>query len=415
MNKRSALFSYVLFLIWPLLALIISFKKYRATYSANIVWLFCIFFGISFSISSNSQKSDITRYLAGFEELKFGDSDISSITDILYVQYGYNDLYYPFISFFAAKMQLPNSLYLGLLGLVFGYFYSRIYKYFVEEVDSGFDLLLTLFLITFLMIVPIWRGINGIRFSLAAVMFVFGVINMYKDKVRVKYLFVLLLTPFVHFSMISIVLVSGFYLLVRNFMNIKLLFLGYLLSLMIVEVDLDQLNVLLNAYAPSIFSSKIDAYARSSYIGEIEQRTANTNWYALWYFKALNYSIIVLMILIYRNYKSLILFSSNMKFYISYLFFLSIFVNFSSLVPSGGRMSLISIMLTLFFFSILYNRNISNLKKSRLSTLVSPLLLFYILVQLRIGADFISLEALVGNPLVSFLNLEKVSIIDVIK
>lgn len=415
MGTSSSLKSFVLFLCWPLLALIVAIKNVGSGYSKNIVWLFCIFFGISFSISTQSQRSDITRYLAGFETLKLEDNDINSVTSKLYVSDGYNDAYYPLISFFAAKLQLPAELYLGLIGLVFGFFYSRIFKVFAESIGKQFDLFNILLFLTFLMIVPIWRGINGIRFSLAAVMFVYSVLSIYNGKVKAKYIIIFLLTPVVHFSMLSIMLVSVFFVLIRNLLNINFLFVGYIFSLLFVEIDLEQLNVVLNNYAPAFFSSKIDAYARTSYLGEIEQRVSNNNWYALWYFKALNYAAIILMVLIYKFHNRLIELNPKVKPFLLFLFLISIFTNISSLVPSGSRMSLISIMITIYFFTVLYQSGNTKLKTSYIRFMVAPLLLFYNLIQLRIGAEFVSLETLMGNPLISLLGFEKVSVMDIFR
>ena len=415
MGTSSSFKSIVLFLCWPFLAFVIAIKNFNSTYSKNIIWIFCIYFGISFSISTQSQRSDITRYLAGFENLKLEDKEISSITNMLYVPDGYNDAYYILVSYFAAKMQFPAELYLGLIGLVFGFFYSRIFKVFANGIGSRYDLFNLLLFLTFLMIVPIWRGINGIRFSLAAVMFVYSVLSIYNGKIKAVYIVILLLTPIVHFSMLSIVLLSVFFVLIRNLLNINILFVGYIFSLLFVQVDLEQLNVVLNNYAPELFSSKIDAYARTSYIGEIEQRVSNNNWYALWYFKALNYAAVILMLLIFKYYNRLININPKVKPFLFFLFFISIFSNISSLVPSGSRMSLISIMLTLYFFSEMYQDGSTNLQRSFIRYFIAPLLIFYNLIQLRIGAEFISLETLVGNPFISLLGFEKYSVMDIFR
>ena len=57
----------LLFLIWPLFALILSIKNYRQVWAKNIVWMFTIFFG--YNIISQGSYTDIQGYINQFKEI----------------------------------------------------------------------------------------------------------------------------------------------------------------------------------------------------------------------------------------------------------------------------------------------------------------------------------------------------------
>jgi hypothetical protein len=416
MGNKPFIQSILIFVCWPLLALTLAIKNFKASYSKNIVWLFCMFFGLTFGISSNSQKSDIIRYLNEFHRFKVESKGFAELFGSLYAEgYGFNDIYFPFISMISAKLDLPDYVYLAVLGLVFGYFFSRVFAFFAEAAPNKIDFFIAVIFLTFFMVIPIWRGINGVRYSLAAIMFVYVLLSAKKDGWNFKRILILASTALVHFSMIFVVVVIVAYALFNKYVNLNILFITYLGSFFIMEIDLDQLNQMLNQVVPSFLSGKVDAYARSGYIDEIEQRTANTNWYALLYFKALNYAVALMIFYIYYNRRIWINESVKFHNFFKFILFFSIFVNISNLVPSGGRMSLISIMLTIYFFVELYPLLKFHASTSALKIVTTPLLLFYVLIQLRIGADFISLETLVGNPISGLLFFDKIAIIDLLK
>ena len=136
MYQKDSIYAFFIFLISPIIALYGAFKNPWHSSSYNIIWFFAAFTGLTFSGFGSDYTNDLTRYLMEYDSWKIGDRGLSYLISNSYVQNGYQDLYFAFISFISAKMGLPNIAFLGLIGLIFGYFYSRVYSAARSSRDS---------------------------------------------------------------------------------------------------------------------------------------------------------------------------------------------------------------------------------------------------------------------------------------
>jgi hypothetical protein len=84
-------------------------------------------------------------------------------------------------------------------------------------------------------------------------------------------------------------------------------------------------------------------------------------------------------------------------------------------MPSGARFQTVANFLSvaaLLLFFIKYKSSIA-LKLLRFISL--PVILYYCIVSIRIGFDFIGLSTFIGNPFTAFLFEDKIPIIEIIK
>jgi hypothetical protein len=65
-SQSDKLAAFFVFLVWPLLGLILSFKHYKFKNSVNVIWLFSIFVGMTFGFP---EGTDSTRYAANLIQL----------------------------------------------------------------------------------------------------------------------------------------------------------------------------------------------------------------------------------------------------------------------------------------------------------------------------------------------------------
>lgn len=418
MKVKNWVYYVGLFLISPFITFLFALFNPKDKFSYNIIWLFTIFFGITYAIDYSS-TSDVVSYL---EEFNLWKTEGFGIVYLIQNSYGvesdsYKDIFFPLISLFSAKLGLSDILFLGLLGLIFGYFYSRIYKNLIENIvftNSNFFLLISI--VAFMLVNPIWRGINGIRFSLAAIIFVYIIMNNYKNGFSVFNLLIVLSLFLIHFGALFPIGMFFLFYAIHKVLNIKILFFFFLFSFFISTISLDFINSTIEVFLPEFLHSRSDAYLRDSYLVEIEERTVNTNLYALIFLKSLFYATGIMIFVIYYNYKKLIDFNPKLSYVIKFSFLFAAIVNMLSFIPSFSRMGLISNTLILYIFIILVANLPMNLKYLTLGKfLITPMLLLYIVVQLRIGFDSMSIETVFGNPIVALFNLDNTPLIDLIK
>jgi len=279
--------------------------------------------------------------------------------------------------------------------------------------DGSFYLFLLIS--TFLLIDPMWRGINGFRFSLSSIVFVFIFLKCYKYGFSLLNIIFALSTIFIHFSMFFPVFIFIVFHLFSKRINFKVIFYAFIFSFFFTEINLDVLNNFLKNYIPEFLIGKVDDYLRESFNDELEEAAANTNWYAVFFLKGLFYSCSLMLFEIYFRSKELITYNKNFLYLLKFTLLLTSMVNVTKFMPSFGRMALISNMFILYIFIIM----MTNFRKSTIQKFTQPiiisLLLLYVLVQMRIGFEYISIVTVIGNPIISFFISDNKALITLIK
>jgi hypothetical protein len=285
-------------------------------------------------------------------------------------------------------------------GILFGFFFSRNIWYVMEQLE-GKLLPVTLILFSCLLLInPIWY-INGIRMYLAIHMFLYGLLPyLYEEKKGA--LVISFASIMVHFSLILPVSVLFIYMAGGNRMTLYYAF--FISTFFISELDLSAVNRYMELYAPEALQENTASYRGENYVESFRTEESEGNWYSIWYGTALNWSVMGFLTLFY--FRSRGLFEENRHILNLFCFILLFYgvANLVSSLPSGGRFMTVAnfgavALITLFL------QNYAQEKILRIYTwAVTPALLLYIIVSVRIGFLSTGATAILGNPIIAFFS-----------
>ncbi|MCF6222636.1 MAG: EpsG family protein [Flavobacteriaceae bacterium] len=403
---------WLIFLVNPFAAMLISFKEYTAPYAKNIFWAFCVFYGLTFAIGHESSGSDINRYL---EELQYLHSRYEYTTnDIInyFQQSGEVDILRTFLSYVISRFSDSQAILTTVYAIIFGFFFSRNIWYVMNLLEGRISGLTKMLILGLILVIPIWF-INGFRMWTAFHVFMYGLLPYIFVNKKSKLLFVYL-SFLVHFSFILPILVLMMYIIIGN--RVQLFFIGFVLSMFVSELNISFFNQYIENYAPQSIAERSESYRNEDVIenGKEKSTVNKTVWYVRWNGKLLKWSFYILLIYLYIFTNIKMLPEWKRIFSITLVFF-SV-GNILSLIPSGGRYLSFSSFL-IFTMLILYlNQFKEDLKFQRLIKILTPVFILFIIVSVRIGLYSTSITTIIGNPFIAFFNTgETVSINDLIK
>ena len=405
--KKSSL---LLFFIWPVSALYVSFRNYKQDWSKNVLWLFCIFFGYTFIIAGEG-GADSDRYARTFLMYAHSELSLPELWSSFYSESSnLVDIAFPLITYLVSRITDNSSILFAVFGLIFGYFYSRNVWYVLDRINEKLTGIVLLYFLTFALFNPIWN-INGFRFYAAAQIFLFGTLP-YLLEGKSKRLFWAAASLFVHFSFMYAFAVLILFYFIKNRLNIYVVF--FILTSFLKEIDLQSVQSTLS-FLPDIFQSKVGSYTNIEYAEAIQIEIQSNNWYLPISEKAISWVIYFLALFIYFFCRKFLKTRQELVTLLCFSFLLYGFANISSLVPSGGRFLTVANTFMFAFFIIF----ISTFSKIRglplIEALSSPLLLLFCIVSLRIGMDYYGLLTVLGNPLIAAFYKDMVPLITGIK
>ena len=258
-HKKNLL---IFFFISPILGLIYGLRTRR---SDAIRWSIFVFVFIYGSLLHPSHMGDgashYNNMLAHYPNLSFSQF-WNELIDILSFNpsYGTNDDPYIHILtyFVAAVLNSPNLLFVGV-ALVFAYFYSGAIVFLMSYVNwksKNNKFYFTFFLILLLF----WQNpgnMQSIRLGTAIWIVIYGIIGYHKTK-KIKYAFLIFLSPFFHFAFLLLVLPFCL-VLFSGYRNPRIYFIIFLISVFSVNiVDSSALNNF--ASQTEIGATKVQAY-----------------------------------------------------------------------------------------------------------------------------------------------------------
>lgn len=399
----------LLFVVWPFLSLIFAVINYRSFWAKNIVWFFTSFLGITFVISNPGM--DANRYRERLIWLY--ENPVSFITffkGISTGQYGRGDYLEPLLRYLVSNITSDHRILFGVFGLIFGYFFSRNVWFFIEMTRGKISIVAFPFILMMAFVVPFWM-INGFRFWTATHIFIYGIIVLYNKKSLLRSIPFLMLSILTHITFIVPVAI----LMSVHFIHFNRYVLLVLLGGAILIIKLD-INYLLNIIPDHLFGTSeiyIDGYLKSDQAENIIKSKANQRWFLTLGQLVQSYIYIFLsaFYLIYKDkkYNKTVL-SSLMKFAIINL----CIVNILSFVPSFGRFYALTNILICGVIFVVFQIEKNNKLNATVSFFSVPIFTLLILINFRIGFDFIGIGALINNPLLSFFIYIKLALVDIL-
>lgn len=411
-RDKSNFYATFLFVLWPFLAVIAAFKNYRSPWSKNIFWAFCAFFGFTFAIASESQGSDIVRYISSYQALYGVDMSIENAISY-FQQSGELDVLRTLIAIVLSRItDSPNSLTL-VYGAIFGYFLSRNIWYLMGHLEGKFTPVTIMLLFCFFLVNPIWN-LNGFRMWTAAHIFLFGLIP-YLLEGRRDLLWVTVLSIMVHFSFLVPVSLFFSYLFLGN--RLTLYFGFYLATFFISELDISALNSVVESYAPEILQERTASYRDEERVEMFREDStgSGTVWYAVWYKRALSWSIMGFLIILFLKGKTAIEKNKGWLNLYSFTLYYYGIANILSSLPSGGRYITVANLLALAMITIYVQNQPREQTVKRFIFFATPALLLFIVVAVRTGFYGMSVSALIGNPIIALVMIENISLNDFLK
>ncbi len=399
----------VIFLLWPFLSFLRAIGQYWQPWAKNLVWLFTIFFG--YNIVSQGSYTDIQGYISQFKEFTRSDSTFVSFLNTLYSkESGYTDIIQQIVTYLTSRFTTDPRILTALFGAIFGFFYSRNIWYLIEIFGKPLTLISGFLLIIFSLIMGMWE-MNVYRFGTATHVFLFGALPYLFERKK-KYLIVSAVSILFHFSFILPVAFMLIYIFLGN--RSTLFYLFYVISFFIAALDLETLRQYL-WFLPEVFQTKVTIYTNEGFANRRAEGFIESSWHLRFAATSIKYSVLVLSSWFFINWKS---FKKADKYLLSIysvsLFFLAVF-NVLGVIPGIDKFPRLGYLLFFaFLFSYVQSTEIVKSLKGTL-ILVSPLLLFYCLFNIRMWLGFVSFSTLLSNPFFAWVFENETSIIDEIK
>jgi hypothetical protein len=213
---------------------------------------------------------------------------------------------------------------------------------------------------------------------------------------------------FFHFSFLFPLFILFVFFILGNRLIPYLLF--FIVTSFVKEINLQAVQSLLS-FLPDFLFSRVSIYTNPEYVEALRSNVNTVSWFLPFSNNAIKWTIYSLVLFIYFTSRKHL---KEKPFLISLFCFSLLFygcANISSLVPSGGRF--ISIASSyIFAFFVLFITTFPKIRGLLMAELlVSPLLLFYCLVTLRIGMDFFSLLTVLGNPIMALFSADNTPVI----
>ncbi|GAB2680598.1 hypothetical protein GCM10027036_38790 [Flavihumibacter cheonanensis] len=400
---------WIIFFINPFLCLLLSLKNLSERTSQYIITAFCGFYGYTFV----TQRTSMDSYRHRLDFIDWSTRRNLSFDQFVDFLYGDNftsaDILLPFLKYFISRFtNNPDFLYL-ILGLLFGYFFARnvsmVYS-FSKNKKLGVSLFI---LIGFIYLIAPWE-INSFRFWMAAHIF-FSAAFPYFILGEKRKIWLIAVTPFIHFSFFYAIVVFVFYKILGN--RVTLYFVLFITSLFISNINPDSIKNTLPKTGINVLENRKDVYIKEMEDSEIESQS-KLNWYVKG--RQIPFKIItVVMIILYfwkertriRNSEMISLFSFS-------LLFLGLSLIFFSTIPQFGRFYRLSLLFVYSFFFVDYFKY----RPKFYYYLKYPFafsVLFYAIVDSRIALDTFSIDTFLSNPIVAVISKTNIPTIDLIK
>lgn len=405
---QDKVFALILFMLCPFLAFMQAFWYYRKPWAKNSVWLFTGFFGFTLVVT---EGKDASRYKDWFLLMGQQDSSLRSFLSALYsYETQFIDIIQPLISFLLSRVTSNPHILFAAFGLVFGYFYSRNIWYLLERAGHKIRLYNLSLIVTFVLLVGFWQ-INGFRFWTAAHVFLFGALPYLIEDKR-KELWVTALSVLFHFSFMLPFIVFLMYIVLGN--RLRLFFYFFLMSFFIYKIDFQIIrNVML--HLPGIFQERTEGYLSENYAETLQEHHFRMSWHAQYCGDALQLAVVALVIVTYFYRKDLITKNTWLVRLFSFSLIFNGIFNILGNVPSVGRFITLG-NLFLFGFFFLYFQHDVNIRRNKIiMRFVLPAILFYCVVAIRSGFDFMSMSTVLGNPFTVMFGSSEKALMDFIK
>ena len=404
-------------LLYPFGALFYGLKNFRTNKAKYYVLTFIMFYGFTVSFPEDEDNMDFFRRISYFENMA-DKHDVDFADLVLYSNSNSRasaDVLENVLIYLVSRLSSDVYVMTMIWALFFGLIYVNNIWYVIERYQFSLDYSSFLCISILFLIIPFW-GINAFRFWTAAQIFLWGLLR-FAFKKNMKYLIASSLAILVHWSFIIALPIIAGYLVFRKKLRMSLFFLNivFLLSFFVEPVLFSSFSNF-SSLLPSGFSGKFKSYTSEYYLDKV----FNSKSVVLNFYVSLRYTLFLLFFEIvyihFIKYRRKLPFKGVYDVLLFFAFIFGIIYNIYGDIPPVDRFFNVAG----FLFSAVYLLLLIDLrfilKVPVLFKWSSLLLLLFIIVELRIGFDTISMVSIFGNfilaPFIRDINL---SLIDLIK
>lgn len=348
-EKRNILWSYILFLIWPVVSFFVALRNFGSPYSNIIIVFFYGLFGYTYIYD---ESSDSSRHALSFKYI--AEEPFNRFLEIIGGLYsggsGKPDFFMDFIAFVVSRFTEDSKIYFFTLSIILSLVLLKNINYFHSLYKTNKNIISLIFLSFFFVLMPPSR-ILSFRHYVALLFFVYGVYKYFSTKNKL-YILLVISTGFVHFGFLMAVGLFFGYLVARN-RNI-----AYYVLIVLSFIFYSQAASLLRQYGLELdigLDSTVRGYTHDKYLEEVSQLQSNRNVvinsYNRWT------SLFFILFLIYHKvkFKNFDKVSENIY---SFLLLFFAFINFTQGIESiTNRFSIVFQILACIFFIHLYVKN----------------------------------------------------------
>lgn len=388
---------FALFLFNPVLSLVTAF--YNLPNKRVFILISSLvggFFGFTL-ISTALETSDSFQHRISF----LHSHDYGGLLTYIKIQFlEHGDVVIPLLKYLVRSLSDNSDIFFALIGFLFMLFLSVNYvflRYTIQGLRKTGVIGICLG-ISFLTIYSL-VSINAVRFPLASQIFIYGMICFVQKREKRGAVF-LILSGFTHLGLWIPVFVFGIVFISKQrllFFSILLLILGWIPYNFISS----------QSFFDSLSSTNVKAvskrknYANEKYINKSLKGASGKNWYVNFRFKflLLNFSLIIL--LIYRRFKSQLGSSPFIMFFITGTLLIGFGLLFENTIHSFRRYYLVGMLISIIGIAPIFANNwkLPNLLRYSFIFAVG----IYSIVEVRTFFYFTSLDFIVSNPIVAIL------------
>lgn len=409
-SKKS--YHWIYFLVQPFFTLVYYLKNFRHPAAKNIIWAFTVFFGMTIAVGEESQGSDINRYMDEMVYLHGISFNFGQAIDY-FEKSGEIDILRTFLSIVVSRFTDNGYLLLIVYGIIFGYFFSRNMWFILNRTPGKLKTISIILIFCLFLETPIWT-IGGFRFNTAIHVFIFGLLPfLYSGKKRS--LVWCYLTPFIfHFAFVAPLLILTLYLVLGN--RIRLYFIFFIISFIFSGIEIQQVNNLLENYAPEVFLERSESYRDPDKVAEFREGGETERvWYAQYYRKLLYWSLSLFLIILYSKNRKFLRNQAALEKMLGFSLLIFGFANVLNSIPSGGRFLHVAALLSLALL-IIFIQNYGHKSMTTTVKIATPFLVLFIIVAVRTSFYYMSLQTVISNPAFSLFTIgENISINDILK
>ena len=422
--KTESFYIFIVTLLFPFVGLILSLVQWKKSWAMNMFWLACIYMGAILIYHHEGtmlgEGMDSGRYVLTLINMHSNPYiTFWSVLSLYQIDMNYMDLYQQLITYFVSRFTDNGHVLFAVFATVFGFFYSRNIWYILNKLPSKkLGILYVLFGLFFL-VCPITQ-INSVRMWTALHVFVYAMLPYLVEKKKSR-LWLLFITPLIHFSYLYVVIFSIIYVLIpfrfktNNIFVIYFAIITYIVTLFINSLSLDTVSSMMAEYSPEAYEERIDLYVDQNLLDRNQEAANANNWYLAVGKNISNWSYSVILVLLFpiiRKY-----FKDNKTITNLYVFtmLISTFANITALIPSGGRFQILASMFKLSTILLIILNIPKNITVYKICQIFSIILILPLIVEFRKLFDFFGINLIFGNFITAFISETNVPLIAFIK